>query len=640
MMSSLLCILLLSLAKASAAQHDEPLKRHLNLPPPPAEDDDNDPPPAIMSSGIVATSDMIKMDETPSSLASNASGDKIIVGSPYRFAIGGAVKIYKLVHDDRDDGDQTSCTQQQQESTDGLVDCSRSSSSSSWVEVSNILPGLEYFGFHVAMNHGGDRIAVGTFNEDGVGSVRVYGNYTCNEDDVNHDEECWEQIGDKILGGSKVAMDSTGLQIAIRESGGNTKVYSQSSNCTSTAPSTSSSTEFDSSTSSNHCWLQVGNDIPGLPSSYLTYGNPFAFAHNGMVVVIGDPGRREVIAYSYNEHECTTKNDTDTDTTNMNVNMSMNASEYCWTQLGDKISSDQFTDRFGQALALNEASDRMIIGAPFHDVDGIPNVGIAKVYELRRNTSTDDDDDDDGGAAACGGGNDHDHCWKQIGQTIIGDFQYDKLGLSVAMSRDGNSVAIGSPYADNDNAKNIGKVQFYEFMDAGTDNDNDNDNDTASSWKLIAERTFYTFDDEMQQRRGALHLAMNLDGDTIVSADGDYPGRIKQYRLHPCEDSPRRFILNGRPRSCAWVRQHGLGPDKIAMRCSKKSIATHCPASCGRCNASACKDSKMKFELWNGSIKSCAWVGQTESKIEQRCVKPYSGIARTCRSTCGLCLDT
>jgi len=92
-----------------------------------------------------------------------------------------------------------------------------------------------------------------------------------------------------------------------------------------------------------------------------------------------------------------------------------------------------------------------------------------------------------------------------------------------------------------------------------------------------------------------------------------------------CKDSTRRFLVNGRDRTCTWVAKGK------AKRCAKGGN-THCPKTCGTCNNN-CVDATKRFYLKNGKLKSCDWVKQT--KTAKRCNK--IGDKYTCRETCGDC---
>jgi len=90
-----------------------------------------------------------------------------------------------------------------------------------------------------------------------------------------------------------------------------------------------------------------------------------------------------------------------------------------------------------------------------------------------------------------------------------------------------------------------------------------------------------------------------------------------------CEDSPRKFLLNGKVRTCAYVAKK---PDP---RCFKNRVDSHCPNTCGTC--STCVDSTKKWKR-NGKNKRCTWVSKKSSK---RCTQ--SGVPETCRNTCQVC---
>jgi hypothetical protein len=102
-----------------------------------------------------------------------------------------------------------------------------------------------------------------------------------------------------------------------------------------------------------------------------------------------------------------------------------------------------------------------------------------------------------------------------------------------------------------------------------------------------------------------------------------------------CIDSPARMSVNGKSKGCNWV---GMNPDKLEDRCKKGVIASHCPKTCGQCDAFKCADSKKKFILptKNGKEKQqkkCGWVANKDTV--ERCQMP--GVLETCKETCGFC---
>ncbi|WP_299223522.1 T9SS type A sorting domain-containing protein [uncultured Psychroserpens sp.] len=51
--------------------------------------------------------------------------------------------------------------------------------------------------------------------------------------------------------------------------------------------------------------------------------------------------------------------------------------------------------------------------------------------------------------------------WVQIGQNIVGDFDFDSLGFSASLNNDGSIIVLGAPYND-DNGSNSGHVKVFE----------------------------------------------------------------------------------------------------------------------------------------------------------------------------------
>jgi hypothetical protein len=76
--------------------------------------------------------------------------------------------------------------------------------------------------------------------------------------------------------------------------------------------------------------------------------------------------------------------------------------------------------------------------------------------------------------------------WNQIGQNINGESSNDDSGLSVSLSSDGNKVAIGAPGNDN-NGSNSGHVRVYEnvngsWMQIGQDIDGETAGDASGGF--------------------------------------------------------------------------------------------------------------------------------------------------------------
>lgn len=101
-----------------------------------------------------------------------------------------------------------------------------------------------------------------------------------------------------------------------------------------------------------------------------------------------------------------------------------------WTQVGSDINGEQPGDESGYAVSLSSNGSIIAIGAPENDGNGNTS-GHVRVFE---NTN----------------GN-----WLQIGQDINGTSFSDRSGYSVSLSGNGETLAVGSPYND-DNGNNAG----------------------------------------------------------------------------------------------------------------------------------------------------------------------------------------
>jgi hypothetical protein len=116
-------------------------------------------------------------------------------------------------------------------------------------------------------------------------------------------------------------------------------------------------------------------------------------------------------------------------------------SDNAWTQLGSDIDGEADSDNSGWSVSLNDAGDRVAIGAYYNDGNGT-NAGHTRVYAYS------------------------DNAWTQLGSDIDGEDGGDEFGWSVSLDADGDRVAIGARYADAPNAGgNAGHVRLYAYSD-------------------------------------------------------------------------------------------------------------------------------------------------------------------------------
>lgn len=190
-------------------------------------------------------------------------------------------------------------------------------------------------------------------------------------------------------------------------------------------------------------WTQIGADIEG--EAELDYfGRMVSLSSDGSILAIGahsNSALGNLIGY---------------------VRVYQNISGV-WTQIGTDIEGEAAEDYSGESISLSSNGNIIAIGAPLNDGNGI-NSGHTRVFE---NISG---------------------VWTQIGTDINGEAEYDNSGRHVSLSSDGNTVAIGAPFND-ENGIDSGHVRVYQnisgvWTQIGADIDGEAEGDFASSVSL------------------------------------------------------------------------------------------------------------------------------------------------------------
>jgi Secretion system C-terminal sorting domain/FG-GAP repeat len=108
-----------------------------------------------------------------------------------------------------------------------------------------------------------------------------------------------------------------------------------------------------------------------------------------------------------------------------------------WTQMGVDIDGEAFADMSGYSVSLSSDGNTVAIGAYQNDGNG-SSAGHTRIYEYNGTV------------------------WTQIGADIDGEAADDYSGYSISLSSDGNTVAIGA-YGNDGNGSNVGHVRIYEY---------------------------------------------------------------------------------------------------------------------------------------------------------------------------------
>lgn len=173
----------------------------------------------------------------------------------------------------------------------------------------------------------------------------------------------------------------------------------------------------------NESWSQLGEDIVGI--SFEDYfGYSVSLSDDGYTLAIGSPNSDEggidegvVKVYSFDEFESN------------------------WVQLGNNIYGTPYNRFIGHSVSLSSDGKTIAFGVPMNS-NYFDYKGHVEVYRF----------------------NESSHIWNQLGDLIMGEFEWDETGHSVSISSDGNIIAIGAPKNWSDwPGSNTGSVRVYKF---------------------------------------------------------------------------------------------------------------------------------------------------------------------------------
>ena len=199
-----------------------------------------------------------------------------------------------------------------------------------------------------------------------------------------------------------------------------------------------------SNTSAPNGWSKLGATLDDFANGANT--TAVALSDDGTIVAIGSPetntspnGTGRVKVYEYS------------------------SSNNSWTEIG-MIPGDNGSDEFGSSVALSSDGHIVAIGA----LGDNQYTGQAKIYEYSSSNNS----------------------WTQKGTNRNGSAMGDEFGTSIALSRNGDIVAIGAP---NHNG-NDGHVKVYEWdstngdwSQLGTDRDGGTDDEFGTSIALSSD---------------------------------------------------------------------------------------------------------------------------------------------------------
>lgn len=501
---------------------------------------------------------------------------------------------------------------------------------SSWEQIGKDLVGMgkgDEAGWSVSLSKDGTVVAFGAdgndSNGENSGHVLVFA-----WDSVNNE---WLMRGKEIpgsaegdLSGVSVSMSDSGAVLAIgapknSKSAGNVRIF-----------------EWNTGE-----WKQKGADIIGLSENDQS-GNSVSMSKDGKVVAIGAKG-----------HDGNGQN-------SGHVRVYKWSTGGSWDQRGKDIHGEAESDASG-VVSISGNGKVVAIGAVSNDGNG-KNSGHARVYNWNSNKQT----------------------WIKRGDDFDGKSALDGLGWSLDLSNDGSVLAIGALYNDRDDNSetNSGHVQFHKWKDdkwsergeiKGDRNDHlglsvsmsddgatvaigasdkcDGGRSYVLIYEWVAELNTWKQLTSVSAKGGdqfGASVSMSGDGKMIAIGAPYYDknnmndtGYVRVMKLEeqscPCVDSPLRikskFSGKKTVKSCEWVNTKST-----RVRCGLLGVAESCPLTCGACAVCADTPNSIQFFIDKGDgsnkiLKTCEWVGKGDAN--KRC--SYAGVSDSCRQTCGNC---
>lgn len=299
-----------------------------------------------------------------------------------------------------------------------------------WVQMGSDIDGAadrfnngDFLGYAVDISGDGSTIAVGSPRSDFPGSNAGYVRV------LKWDNGSWTQVGDTIYGEEEG--DWCGTSISLSKDGSRVAVGSEYFGPGSSPITAVGQVRVFEWASDN--WSQLGMGVEGENS-----GDK---AHR---VAINAAGDRMVIGSSYNSD-------------GGNAAGHLRIFEWksdSWQQMGSDIDGQSESENFGLSLAMNDAGDMVVAGAPSNSNNGY-NAGAVRAYKWSGTT------------------------WQMAGNALYGNGVSDLFGIAVSMSNSGALIAVGSPYAGYAGEASVHRLSGSTWIQMGDTMGGENQSDIS-----------------------------------------------------------------------------------------------------------------------------------------------------------------
>jgi len=171
-----------------------------------------------------------------------------------------------------------------------------------------------------------------------------------------------------------------------------------------------------------------------------------------------------------------------------------------WEPLGQSLVGFDTYDGFGSAFALSADGTKIVASAAYYSTEEMSNVGLVRVFEFDA-TSTQ---------------------WYPLGQGILGEYESETFGRSLALSADGRVFAAGSPREE-------GRVKVFAF------------DESSKSWFPVGS----TLEGIAGDDQFGYAVALSADGQSVVGSSrwhdfqGEDTGQVRVYRLNSSSVQPK-----------------------------------------------------------------------------------------------------
>lgn len=225
-----------------------------------------------------------------------------------------------------------------------------------------------------------------------------------------------------------------------------------------------------------------------------------------------------------------------------------------WTQLGSSMHGEAAFDNSGQSIAMSDDGLSIIIGAPGNS-GSFNGAGQARVYSY---DGTD---------------------WVQKGADIDGEAQYDGSGSDVAMSADGDIIAVGA----SANSSSAGHVRVYEW--------------NGSAWAQKGS----DIDGESSSDQSGHAIDISADGLTLIIGapknddGGSDAGHVRIYEWDGSDWAQKGTDLNGSAAGNQFGYAVSISDDGDLIAVGA-ILASGTSTNCG----------KVKAYSWNGT----SWIAK------------------------------